>query len=238
MPPRARRANDEATTVVAGRIQRWLVNPNGEADGLVLADGTQVAFPPHLAADVTGLAKVGDTIQVTGWRAPGVPVMRAQSLSARGQTVTDRPPEGGMRPPRDPGALAALSANGKIERLLYNDRGDAHGVVLSDKTIVRFPPHVGEILADQLTVGSALYAEGWGTRGALGSAMEATRIGASANSLRDVFGAPPALRDVRSDAGTQPLMPPRPRMPGGNAELPPPRMPDMNAAGAPPAPAP
>ena len=235
---------------MTGRIQQWLLNPNGDADGMVLANGTQVAFPPHLAADVTGLAKVGDTIQVTGWRAPGVPVLRAQSLSAKGQTVIDRPPEGGMRPPRDPGALAALSANGKIERLLYNDRGDAHGVVLSDKTIVRFPPHVGDMLADQLTAGSALYAEGWGTRGALGSAMESTRIGASANSLRDVFGppqawpgngpdgAPPAMRNVRSDAGTQALMPPRPRMPGGNADLPAPRMPDMNAAGAPPAPAP
>lgn len=205
-PPRARRLADEATQVTSGRIQHWLVNPNGDADGIVLADGTQVAFPPHLADDVTGLAKVGDTIQVTGWRAPGVPVMRAQSLSANGRTVTDRPPEGVPRPPREPGALAALSASGKIERLLYNDRGDAHGVVLSDHTIVRFPPHVGASLAGQLTVGSGLYAVGWGTRGKHGAALEATQLGASADSLRDVFGPPPAMRGTPLPAmrGTPP----------------------------------
>ena len=205
-PHRARRTAGEAT-VVSGRIQHWLVNPNGEADGIVLADGTQVAFPPHLAQEVTGLAKVGDTLQVTGWRAPGVPVMRAQSLSAHGRTVTDRPPEGAPRPPREPGALAALSASGTIERLLYNDRGDAHGVVLSDKTIVRFPPHVGARLASQLTVGSGLYAVGWGTRGTHGSAMEATRIGATADSLREVFGPPQAMGDNPPGEAAPPVQP-------------------------------
>ncbi|MFM9927109.1 hypothetical protein VLK31_29270 [Variovorax sp. H27-G14] len=191
----------EAGTVATGRVQQWLLNPNGEADGLLLADGTQVAFPPHLSAQVMQLLKPGDTVQVSGWRAPNVPVVRMQSLSANGRSVTDQPPAPGMpgtpgmappapREPREPGALTALSASGRIERLLYTDRGDVRGVVLADKTIVRFPPHVGAAYDAQLKPGAQLHARGWGMRGAQGTALEATSLGATADTVREVFGGP------------------------------------------------
>ncbi len=112
-PPGAAAAAPEAGTVVTGRVQRFLLNPSGEADGLLLADGTQVAFPPHLSADAMQLLQPGDTVQVGGWRAPGVPVLRIRSLEASGRSLVDTPPAPGMappRPPREPGALDALSA--------------------------------------------------------------------------------------------------------------------------------
>lgn len=191
LPPPPPVAAPEADTVATGRVQQWLLNPNGEADGLLLADGTQVAFPPHLSAAVMQALRPGDTVQVRGWRAPQVPVVRMQSLSANGRSVIDEPPAPGMLPPRrDPTALSAMTADGRIERLLYNDLGDVHGALLADRTIVRFPPHIGAAYGAQLQPGAQLYARGWGTRGAQGTALEATGMGPTASTVREVFDGP------------------------------------------------
>ncbi|MDN6884509.1 hypothetical protein QMO14_12960 [Variovorax sp. CAN2819] len=191
LPPPPPVAAPEAETVATGRVQQWLLNPNGEADGLLLADGTQVAFPPHLSAAVMQALRPGDTVQVRGWRAPQVPVVRMQSLSANGRGVIDEPPVPGMLPPRrDPAALSAMTADGRIERLLYNDLGDVHGALLADRTIVRFPPHIGAAYGAQLQPGAQLYARGWGTRGAQGTALEATGMGPTASTVREVFDGP------------------------------------------------
>lgn len=223
---------DASTTTVSGRAQQWLLNPNGDADGLLLSDGTQIAFPPHLSDAAMRMLKPGDTVQVIGWRSPNVPTMqvvRAQTLSANGRSLSDQPPAPGMAPPRprdsagprgprgsgEPGALSALNADGRIERLLYTDRGDVRGVVLENTTIVRFPPHVGTAYGAQLQPGAPLYAQGWGTRNAQGTALEATRLGRSADTVQEVFGGP----------GLEPAPPvggPRgPRGPGARGPVPP-----------------
>jgi hypothetical protein len=212
VPPMAPAAAPDAGTVATGRVQQWLINPNGDADGLLLADGTQVAFPPHLSAAVMQVLKPGDTVQVSGWRAPGVPVVRMQSLSANGRSVADQPPAPGMAPPtpltpptsralREPGALSAMSASGRIERLLYTDRGDVRGVLLADKTIVRFPPHIGAAYGAQLQPGAQLHARGWGTRGAQGTALEATSLGPTADTVRELFSGPGLVPGARGPAG-------------------------------------
>ncbi|WP_295984691.1 hypothetical protein [uncultured Variovorax sp.] len=192
VPPPPLAAAPEAGMTTQGRVAQWLVNPNGEADGLLLADGTQVAFPPHLSASVMQMLRPGDTVRVAGWRAPNVPVVRAQTLEANGRSVIDQPPAPGMLPPgpRDLAALSAMSAGGRIERLLYNDRGDVHGVILADKSIVRFPPHIGAAYGAMLQPGAQLFARGWGTRGANGSAIEATSLGQSADSVRELVSGP------------------------------------------------
>ena len=187
-----------ATPVVTGRIQRWLVNPNGEVDGLLLADGTQVGFPPHLSADVQAALKVGDSVEASGWRAPNAPVVRAAALKATGsgRSVADKPPvDGAMRAPRaarEPGALTAMNASGRVARILYTGRGDANGVLLDSGTIVRFPPHVGAAYASAIQPGSVLEARGWGTRGANGNALEATAMGSSTETMRELFAGPGA----------------------------------------------
>lgn len=200
-PPAAPAEATRAAPVVTGRIQQWLVNPNGEVDGLLLADGTQVAFPPHLSAAVLQTLKPGDSVQVSGWRAPNVPVVRAATLTATAsnRSVTDQPPAIGSQPPapRDPRALTAMNASGRVARLLYTARGDANGVVLDSGTIVRFPPHVGAQLAPTLQPGSTLHAKGWGSRSAQGSALEATALGPTADGMRELFAGP----------GTEPLPP-------------------------------
>ena len=218
--PRAEAGAAAAAPVVTGRIQQWLSNPNGEVDGLLLADGTQVAFPPHLSAAVLQMLKPGDMVQVAGWRAANAPVVRAATLTATasGRSVSDQPPGFGPvpPPPREPGVLTAMSASGRVARLLYTDRGDANGVVLDNGTVVRFPPHVGAQWASTLQAGSTLHAKGWGSRGPQGGALEATALGNSADGMRELFAGPGSEpprplhgpRGPRGPRGERPLLPP------------------------------
>lgn len=75
-PPVATQAAGSSSTV-SGKVERWLVNPNGDTDGFLLSDGTQVSFPPHLSTTLLQLVKAGDAVEVTGLRSPNVPVLRA-----------------------------------------------------------------------------------------------------------------------------------------------------------------
>jgi hypothetical protein len=193
-----RRAGPETT--VTGRVARWLVNPNGEVDGLLLEDGTQVAFPPHLSASLVEAVKAKDAVEITGRRAENAKVVRASMIknTATGRSVSGEPREprdAGIPPaqppqPRAAGALTAMNASGRIDTLLYTGRGDVNGALLQDGTVVRFPPHAVAQMADTLKPGAALYARGYGTRSAQGSALEATAIGANAETARDVFAGP------------------------------------------------
>lgn len=227
LPPGPAANADVATATFSGRVQQWLLNPNGEVDGLLLADGTQVAFPPHLSAMVQQTLKPGDAVQISGWRAPGAPVVRSASLSANGRTVADQPPALGSPPPapRDPGALIAMSASGRVSRLLYTGNGDVNGVLLDNGSIVRFPPHVGAEMASSLQPNSTVYAKGWGSRGPMGSAIEATAIGSSADGMRELF-AGPGVEPPRGPMGRRERglparpMPPVPPMAGQPAPVP------------------
>lgn len=209
---------------LSSRVQQWLLNPNGEVDGLLLADGTQVAFPPHLSAVVLQAMKPGDAVQVIGWRTPGAPVLRAASLNANGRSVVDQPPAQGSLPPapRDPGALTAMSASGRVARPLYTGRGDVNGVLLDNGSIVRFPPHVGAELAATLQPGSTLHAKGWGSRSPMGTAIEATAIGPTADGMRELFAGPGVAPPPGSRGPAERGPRGRPMPPEADRPLPPP----------------
>jgi hypothetical protein len=224
-----------ATSVATGRIERWLVNPNGDVDGLLLADGTQVGFPPHLSADVQRALKIGDSVEISGWRAPNAPVVRAARLMATGsgRSIADTPPAAdgarpAMRAPRDPSALTAMNASGRVARILYTGRGDANGVLLDSGTIVRFPPHVGTAYAATLQPGNTIEARGWGTRSPNGNAIEATALGTSTETMRDVFAGPGAQPPKPAGVGAPPERAGkghRPPPPAANGTAPVPPMP-------------
>lgn len=206
----------EATApILTGRLQQWLVNPNGEVDGLLLAEGTQVAFPPHLSAQLLQLAKPGDTLQVSGWRSTTLPVMRATGITAGGRSVLDTPPAPGALPaPREPGALSAMNTSGRVSRILYSGRGDAHGVLLDNGMIVRFPPHVGTAVQPWLQRGTPLHARGWGSQGAQGSALEATAMGPTADAMQELFAGPRTRPGPHAGPHAAPHRPHGPQGPG------------------------
>ena len=227
-------ASAATATVATGRIQRLLVNPGGDVDGLLLADGTQVAFAPQPAGRLA--LKVGETVEVNGWRTPVAQVVRASGITA-GQGGAQRlaaPMRGrDAAPPPEPSAMAplvAMNTSGNVARLLYTDRGDTNGVLLDNGTVVRFPPHIGAALQDTLQPGRPLFARGWGSRSAAGNAIEANAMGSSADRMQDVLaaGGPPA-RPPRPGAD-------RPRGPRGPIDRMPPPPPAGDMPPAPPAP--
>lgn len=230
--PRAKRDERPApdagvVSTVTGRVARWLPNPNGDIDGLLLDNGTQVALRPMESARLMQSVKLGDTVQVTGTRgggkgprpadggpeaAPGGPDAEAARLASRPTTggalramevrnaagttlaLTEGEPGTAPRPPtaprRDLAALTPMTASGRITTVLVTGRGDVNGAVMYNGTVVRFPPHVGSAMAQDLKAGGTLYARGYGTSNAAGSAFEATRLGATEGVARDVFAPP------------------------------------------------
>jgi hypothetical protein len=66
--PFSTEAMQRAPPIATGAIRRFLINPHGEVDGFLLADGTLVKFPPHMAGELTAAVKIGDTVSVRGIR--------------------------------------------------------------------------------------------------------------------------------------------------------------------------
>ncbi|MCC4603153.1 hypothetical protein [Xanthomonas campestris] len=179
---------------VSGSVERFMLNPNGDVDGLWLRDGTQVGFPPHLSTEVKTAVRAGDSVVVQGFRLGNLPVLQASSIrsSRSGREVVDRPPTVGAPPPPPPtpGQLTPLQSDGTIQRLVYGPAGEVNGALVSDGTVVRMPPHLALQFTDLLRVGAPLSANGFGVATPHGRAIEATQLGRDRASLRALFSAP------------------------------------------------
>ena len=132
-----------AQNVAQGAVQRLLINPYGEIDGLRLADGTIVRFPPHLSDAVAAAVKPGDAVRVVG-RPQGRGMVKADAIVnvASGQTVYDQPPMADGGRPLPPHLRAARlqpqKVEGQVDAVLTGRRGEVTGVILSDGSIVPF----------------------------------------------------------------------------------------------------
>jgi hypothetical protein len=51
---------------VTSDVDRFLVNPEGDTDGLVLANGLEVHFPPGISAEVVATVRAGDRVTIHG----------------------------------------------------------------------------------------------------------------------------------------------------------------------------
>lgn len=180
------------TTAATGRITAFLINPNGDVDGLLLADGTQVNFPPHLSGILVDIARVGDTIRVQGFRASAAGAVHAAVITntSTGRTMVDQPPSPDRVPPQ-PAAVNAMNVEGRVVRLLHTDMGELNGAILEDGTIVRFPPPYGVQLQSQLQTNAELTATGYGTQNAYGRALEATSIAVNGQPPVTLYGPGP-----------------------------------------------
>jgi hypothetical protein len=109
-------------------VDLFLLNPRGEADGLILADGMEVHFPPHMAKQVVAALKFGDKVKIRGVRPRGTEMIAAVSLEAAdGTQIVDQGP-----PDKDhdhkPGKKHAADARkrmdveGVVKRLLHGAR--------------------------------------------------------------------------------------------------------------------
>jgi hypothetical protein len=183
--------NPQTVETLNGTVRQYLMNPDGEVDGLLLVDGSQVNFPPHMSTDLTSAIKPKDTVSVQGQHENAY-VFRAFAIAntGTGKSVSESfPPRGQL--PLPPEVRAAnrkpLQADGKIVTLLFASRGEPSGAVLDDGSILRVPPHVGVQLSILLKIGQAISARGYGTENEFGRCLEVREIGATGQPLIPLY---------------------------------------------------
>jgi len=128
---------------ITGTVDLFLLNPHGEADGLILADGMEVHFPPHMAKQVVAALKSGETVKIRGVRPRGTEMIAAVSLEAAdGTQIVDQGPpdeDHDHKPGKKHAADARepMDVEGVVKRLLHGPRGETRGALLED---ARMPP--------------------------------------------------------------------------------------------------
>ncbi len=188
-----------------GKVARYDLTPHGDVDGLILQDGTEVHFPPHLGTQMVALVRPGDDVTVHGLRARAVPLVQAMSVTsdASGKTVVDNgppvgppvgPPGPERRPPPPPAPPGGqeMRAQGAVRMALHGPRGELNGVMLEDGTLVHFPPLEAARLASRLQPGAVIAVRGNGVDNGLGRSIRARAIGTSPDKLVQIAGGPPA----------------------------------------------
>jgi hypothetical protein len=174
-----------------GTLDRFVLNPKADIDGLLLDDGTEIHTPPHLSDKLLKALSPGDRLTVHGVKTRASDLIVAVAIDpANGKRILDDgpgPKHGKHDKPKKPaehGEPATVS--GVIHRLLHGPKGNAHGALLEDGTVVRFAPHCAEGFAKVLVVGATLFVRGHELSTKHGSVLNAKAMGKSEASLTDI----------------------------------------------------
>jgi hypothetical protein len=184
--------------VADGIVARYLLNPRGDVNGLLLRDGSQMHITLRAAEDLTKNIQPGDHVRVHGRRVSNSPLVRPDVIinvtDGRSFTVPyrlDLP----MPPREDRPAINEMVAVGTIQILLYDPlKGTVNGALLSDGTQFRLPPDVGEDFHASLQTDMEVEVRGYGTATAHGSAIEAIAIGRKGQPLTHLDASTQQLR--------------------------------------------
>jgi hypothetical protein len=196
-----------------GTVKQYTLTPRGDIDGLILNDGTEVKLPPHLTNQIAFAIRPGDAVTVRGLRATMLPLIDAMAVTnfVTGATVVDNGP-----PDR---STAEQTISGRIVATLHGKQGEVNGAVLDNGTNLRLPPPEAERIQQLLAPGGVVTARGPTLTTPLGTVIDVTAIGSTADQLTEL-----AVRR-RPDDGPRGPAGPR-RAPFGPADFgPPPRPP-------------
>jgi hypothetical protein len=164
--------------VTRGIVTRFLLNPHGELDGLVLRGDRQVHFPPHMSAWVTKHIKEGDAIRIRGVKPRGVEMIAAVELTAKdGATLADPGPNHAAAGHHKAEPVQRqMEVSGNVVMPLYGPKGELRGALLDDGTSLRVPPHAGDALVEYLTPGASVRAWGMGIKKRFGRVVHVDAI--------------------------------------------------------------
>ncbi len=185
----------------AGNVERFIVNPHGEIDGIILnraSETTLVHVPPHLFAEIEATIRIGDAISVRGVRPRGAGMIAAVAVTAAdGRTIVDhgleskrdrlKQDEGSGKPGR-PLRVKGLEAAGKVRLLLHAPKGELRGALLDDGSIVRVVPKQARRFAALLQPGASLAVRGDGIETPHGRVVEVREIGSDPGGLTPAEG--------------------------------------------------
>jgi hypothetical protein len=158
----------DSLSPLQSKVARFLFNPKGEADGMLLANGTEAHFPPHLSAKVLKKIRVGDAVTLYGVKPRAADMIACVAIdTAEGDRIDDtglpakaKKKQGRKGPSAEDGGLTRVELDDTIKRLLHGPRGEVRGVLLSGGQIVRFPPHAAADTGNLLSPGAFLAVRG------------------------------------------------------------------------------
>jgi hypothetical protein len=174
---------------VSAQVERFLLNPHGDADGMLLSTGLEVHFPPHLSRAVLAAVTPGDAVRVYGVRPRSVEMISAVLIETNsGQRILDNGPGKSKEPKRKesgpPPKHRPMEAHGLVRRALHGPKGEVRGILLNDGTIVRLDPDGVEAIAGWLIEGQPLVVSGDGLVTEHGKIIHARAVGPSRESMR------------------------------------------------------
>ena len=147
-----------------GTVTRFLLNPHGELDGLVLGSRQprQVHFPPHLSRQIARHVAVGDEIRVRGVKPRSADMIAAVSVTTKtGKVILDEGPHhDGEKHQRTEVERRPMQASGEVVLPLFGPKGELRGALLDDGTSLRMPPHAAAELASYLM--PKVHVQAWG----------------------------------------------------------------------------
>jgi hypothetical protein len=160
-----------------GKVTRFLLNPHGELDGLVI-EMRQVHFPPHLSKQLARHVALGDEVRVRGVKPRGADMIAAVSLTAKsGVLIRDEGPHhDGEKHHKPHVQRKPMEASGEVLLSLHGPKGELRGALLDDGTSLRMPPHAAAELAGYLSPGAHVHAWGHGVRNKHGRTIEVDEI--------------------------------------------------------------
>jgi hypothetical protein len=160
-----------------GKVTRFLLNPHGELDGLVIGS-RQVHFPPHLSKKLARHVALGDAVRVRGVKPRGADMIAAVSLTtASGVLILDEGPHhDGQKNEKPHVERRSMDACGEVVLSLLGPKGELRGALLQDGTSLRMPPHAAAELAAYLTPGAHVHAWGHGVKNRHGRTIEVDEI--------------------------------------------------------------
>lgn len=180
-----------------GNVKRFLVNPDGEIEGVILngaAEAALVHVPPHLSTEIEARIKIGGCVGVRGVRLRATSMIAAIALiAADGRTIIDHGPPGKKNEKRRKqdhrrASAQQVEAVGKTELSLYSPKGELRGALLEDDSIVRVRPNEAHRFAEFLQPRASLAVRGEGIETPYGRVVKAKEIGTDLNNLTPTEG--------------------------------------------------
>ena len=188
----------ESLRVVAGTVERFILNPHGEVDGFLMESpkqpGVLVHTPPHMAEELTRHIKVGDEVGAQGVRPRGADLLAAVAVTAKdGLRIIDEGP--GDQRKRSKVEYEEMDAEGAVRLSLFGPKGELRGALLADGTVIRIGPKEAQAIAKLLTPGAAIAVSGPGVLTKYGRIINAKSLGSEMDDLRPIKGSKASKHD-------------------------------------------
>jgi hypothetical protein len=173
-----------------GVLDRFVLNPRADIDGLLLTDGTEIHTPPHLSSQLLTALAPGAKLTVHGVKPRrGSGIVAVAIDPAKGERIVDEGPVHKHDKPEKPSHRPerhgeSVMHSGVIQHLLHGPKGRPHGALLVDGVVVRFPPHSAESFAHLLVVDAPLSARGTSITTAQGTVIDAEALGKDQLTLK------------------------------------------------------